>query len=249
MLPLLDQLGLRALDERAFGFGFDGATVWLHDVGVAVPADVAVDRRASRPRCSGAFVAEFTGSIEVDGLNRLVLLAGLDARADRDRCAPTRATCARSGSRSASSTSRQRWPGMRRSAACSSRCSRRRFDPGDDRRRAEREPSCAPRSARRSTPCRASTTTARCGRSLRADRRDGAHQRLPTGRRRRPPPGARRSSSTPPRCPTCRCRGRCSRSGCARRGSRACTCAAGGSPAAASAGAIGARTSAPRSSA
>ena len=37
MLPLLDQLGLRALDERAFGFGFDGATVWLHDVGVAYP--------------------------------------------------------------------------------------------------------------------------------------------------------------------------------------------------------------------
>ena len=37
MLPLLDHLGLRALDERAFGFAFDGATVWLHDVGVAVP--------------------------------------------------------------------------------------------------------------------------------------------------------------------------------------------------------------------
>ena len=41
------------------------------------------------------------------------------------------------------------------------------------------------------------------------------------------PPRAWRSSSTRARCPTCRCRGRCSRSGCARRASRACTCAAG----------------------
>ena len=79
MLPLLDQLGLRALDERAFGFGFDGATVWLHDVGVAVPADVQLTDsiRAEVQRC---FLAEFTGSVEVDGLNRLVLLAGLTAR-------------------------------------------------------------------------------------------------------------------------------------------------------------------------
>jgi glutamate dehydrogenase len=79
MLPLLDHLGLRALDERAFGFALDGATVWLHDVGVAVPADVQLtdQSRAELQRC---FVAEFNGSVEVDGLNRLVLLAGLTAR-------------------------------------------------------------------------------------------------------------------------------------------------------------------------
>ncbi len=79
MLPLLDQLGLRALDERAFGFVVDGATVWLHDVGVAVPADVELSAftKGEVQRC---FLAEFSGSIEVDGLNRLVLLAGLTAR-------------------------------------------------------------------------------------------------------------------------------------------------------------------------
>ena len=79
MLPLLDQLGLRALDERAFGFGFAGAMVWLHDVGVSVPADVPLTEevKGEVQRC---FLAEFTGSIEVDGLNRLVLLAGLTAR-------------------------------------------------------------------------------------------------------------------------------------------------------------------------
>ena len=79
MLPLLDQLGLRALDERAFGFGIGGATVWLHDVGVAVPAGVELTA-LTRDEVQRCFLAEFNGSIEVDGLNRLVLLAGLTAR-------------------------------------------------------------------------------------------------------------------------------------------------------------------------
>jgi len=79
MLPLLDHLGLRALDERAFGFGFDGTTVWLHDVGVALPADAQLTE-AVRTEVQQSFLAEFTGSIEVDGLNRLVLLGGLTAR-------------------------------------------------------------------------------------------------------------------------------------------------------------------------
>ena len=53
--------------------------MWLHDVGVAVPADVELTdtTRAEVQRC---FVAEFNGSVEVDGLNRLVILAGLTAR-------------------------------------------------------------------------------------------------------------------------------------------------------------------------
>ena len=80
MLPLLDQLGLRALDERAFGFGFDGG----HRVAARCRCRGArrcpVDRRRSRAEVQRCFVAEFNGSVEVDGLNRLVLLAGLTAR-------------------------------------------------------------------------------------------------------------------------------------------------------------------------
>ncbi|HSB85982.1 MAG TPA: hypothetical protein VLD86_06735, partial [Ilumatobacteraceae bacterium] len=89
MLPLLDQLGLRALDERAFGFSVGGAsevaggaaerTVWLHDVGVELPAGVQLTD-AIREEIQSSFLAEFTGAIEVDGLNRLVLLAGLTSR-------------------------------------------------------------------------------------------------------------------------------------------------------------------------
>jgi glutamate dehydrogenase len=79
MLPLLDHLGLRALDERAFEFAFDGVTIWLHDVGVSLPNGVQLTDQI-RAEVQRTFLAEFTGSIEVDGLNRLVLLVGLTAR-------------------------------------------------------------------------------------------------------------------------------------------------------------------------
>ncbi len=79
LLPLLDQLGFRAIDERAFGFGLAGGPVWLHDVGVELPDGVELSD-ASQAEVQRAFVAEFTNTVEVDGLNRLVLLAGSTAR-------------------------------------------------------------------------------------------------------------------------------------------------------------------------
>ncbi len=80
LLPLLDQLGFRALDERAFRFTpVDGEPVWLHDVGVSV-ADGALLSAPVRAEVQRAFAASFAGRIEVDALNRLVLLAGLSAR-------------------------------------------------------------------------------------------------------------------------------------------------------------------------
>ena len=79
MLPLLDQLGLRALDERAFGFALDAGMVWLHDVGVSVPSGTELTD-ATRAEVQRGFLAEFTGSIEVDGLNRLIIAGGLTAR-------------------------------------------------------------------------------------------------------------------------------------------------------------------------
>ncbi|MEI8240506.1 MAG: NAD-glutamate dehydrogenase domain-containing protein, partial [Actinomycetota bacterium] len=79
LLPLLDRLGLRAIDERAFHFQIGVHGVWLHDVGVEVPEGVAlVDEQQAELQT--AFVAEFRGTVEVDGLNRLVLLAGLSTR-------------------------------------------------------------------------------------------------------------------------------------------------------------------------
>ncbi len=79
LLPLLDHLGFRAIDERSFRFGCTGVTVWVHDVGVQAPAGAALTD-ADRVEVQAAFVAEFNGTVEVDGLNRLVLAAGLTAR-------------------------------------------------------------------------------------------------------------------------------------------------------------------------
>ena len=79
LLPLLDHLGFRAIDERAFHFELGPRGVWLHDVGVQVPESVSLTEQA-RAEVQRAFVAEFNETVEVDGLNRLVLLAGLSAR-------------------------------------------------------------------------------------------------------------------------------------------------------------------------
>ena len=79
LLPLLDVLGFRAIDERAFHFQLGARGVWLHDVGVQVPESVALTAEA-RAEVQRAFIAEFTDTVEVDGLNRLVLLADLTAR-------------------------------------------------------------------------------------------------------------------------------------------------------------------------
>ncbi len=79
LLPLLDQLGFRAIDERAFNFQLDGRGVWLHDVGVQIPVDIDLTP-AAQAEVQRAFIAEFNNTVEVDGLNRLVLRAGLTAR-------------------------------------------------------------------------------------------------------------------------------------------------------------------------
>ncbi len=79
LLPLLDHLGFRAIDERAFHFELGSEGVWLHDVGVQIPDSITLGD-AARAEVQRAFIAEFADTVEVDGLNRLVLLAGLTAR-------------------------------------------------------------------------------------------------------------------------------------------------------------------------
>jgi glutamate dehydrogenase len=81
LLPLLDHLGLRAQDERAFAFQLDAATtVHLYDVGVQLPGGVDLTDAALSAELCGAFDASFRGWIEADGFNRLVLVAGLTTR-------------------------------------------------------------------------------------------------------------------------------------------------------------------------
>jgi glutamate dehydrogenase len=84
LLPLLDHLGFRVIDERAFRFDMPSTAVWVHDVGVEVAVDLVslspAEAAARRAEVQRAFLAEFAGEIELDGFNRLVLAAGLTVR-------------------------------------------------------------------------------------------------------------------------------------------------------------------------
>ena len=80
LLPLFDQLGLRAIDERTFAFALvDQRPVHLHDVGVRLPTGATLDDTLAA-ELRHAFERQLIGSVEVDGFNRLVLAAGVSVR-------------------------------------------------------------------------------------------------------------------------------------------------------------------------
>ncbi len=79
LLPLLDHLGLEALDEQSYRFRADDQRVYLYDIGVRVPAGAEIDPRRWADLQAG-FEAVISGEVESDGFNRLVLAAGLTAR-------------------------------------------------------------------------------------------------------------------------------------------------------------------------
>ncbi len=78
LLPLLDQLGLQALDERPFSLHIGGTIISLYDVGVRLSAAGATPLVLDEVQAT--FRQLLAGTVEPDGLNRLVLVAGLSAR-------------------------------------------------------------------------------------------------------------------------------------------------------------------------
>jgi glutamate dehydrogenase len=79
LLPLLDHLGLEALDEQPYTFRAGAQRVFLYDIGVRVPPGVDLDEHR-RAELQAAFCALEAGDVESDDFNRLVLGAGLTAR-------------------------------------------------------------------------------------------------------------------------------------------------------------------------
>jgi len=78
LVPILEHLGLSPLDEHPSVFVGESATVHLDDIGVRMAAHAITD--TCHAEVQRAFVDLMTGAIELDGLNRLVLSAGLDRR-------------------------------------------------------------------------------------------------------------------------------------------------------------------------
>ncbi len=82
VLPMLENLGLRVVAEEPFRIdSADRTTVWIHEFqlssGIALLGSVSP---AIRARFEAALVEVWTGRVENDGFNRLVLAAGLSAR-------------------------------------------------------------------------------------------------------------------------------------------------------------------------
>jgi len=80
-LPILENLGVRVLDDRPYHIEpADGGSIWIVDFGMALAgaAEVALER--VRPLFHEAFEAMWSGRVEPDSLNQLVLAAELSAR-------------------------------------------------------------------------------------------------------------------------------------------------------------------------
>ncbi len=79
VLPVLHSLGVRVEDERPYEVRRASGTVHLYDFGLSLPAG-CVDLVDVRAKVENAFAAVWRGECEVDGLNELVLRAGLTWR-------------------------------------------------------------------------------------------------------------------------------------------------------------------------
>ncbi|BCB87405.1 hypothetical protein Psuf_047180 [Phytohabitans suffuscus] len=79
VLPVLHSLGVKAMDERPYELRRPDAAVYLYDFGLALP-EAHRDLNEVRAHVENAFAAAWRGEAEVDGLNELVLRAGLTWR-------------------------------------------------------------------------------------------------------------------------------------------------------------------------
>jgi glutamate dehydrogenase len=80
VLPALENFGLRVLTQDLVEIrARDGESLWIQQFQVQIGGDSQA-LASSRSRFEAAFLGTWRGETENDGLNRLVLLAGLDAR-------------------------------------------------------------------------------------------------------------------------------------------------------------------------
>ncbi len=78
-LPMLERMGLRALEERPYRVSPEGGdAIWIHDFGL-VAGDAEIDIDAVGAIFEEAFGRVFTGEVESDDFNRLVLASRLSA--------------------------------------------------------------------------------------------------------------------------------------------------------------------------
>lgn len=77
-LPVLEHMGARVLDEHPYQVAQEEQNLWIHDLGLQLPADT--DLAAIKTRFETMFSQVWRGEVESDDLNKLVLSTSLDAR-------------------------------------------------------------------------------------------------------------------------------------------------------------------------
>ena len=81
ILPLLENMGLKIIAERPYDIQLGDASVyWIHDFDMLVRGGVAPDPAEIGGRFREAFLALWAGEAENDGINSLLLTAGLNSR-------------------------------------------------------------------------------------------------------------------------------------------------------------------------
>ena len=75
-LPLLENMGARVLDEHPYDIGNED--LWIHDIGLQMPSGTELS--AIKSRFEALFVQVWSGEVETDNLNKLVVVSALDAR-------------------------------------------------------------------------------------------------------------------------------------------------------------------------
>lgn len=83
LVPLLEHLGLHAVDERPYMFDCPDGAVHLYDIGVRVESGTTFDQRrddGQQLEVRNAFAGLLLGTVEADSLNRLIIAAGLSGR-------------------------------------------------------------------------------------------------------------------------------------------------------------------------
>lgn len=82
ILPMLENMGVRVLDEKPYALKRQdtGEDVWVHDYGLAYGGQTAIEVEALKKKFQETFEQIWTGKVENDGFNRLVLFAQLEWR-------------------------------------------------------------------------------------------------------------------------------------------------------------------------
>jgi glutamate dehydrogenase len=80
-MPILEHMGFRVMEERPYCIRAAGRkAVWQHDFGLLIRGGHDFDLDATKENFQEAFIRIWSGEVEDDGFNRLIVLAGLDWR-------------------------------------------------------------------------------------------------------------------------------------------------------------------------